>query len=189
MNAMSEIANLLLGTAFSLYIGILWVRFLLQLVQADFYNPISQFVVKASAPVLNPLRQIMPKHKYWDFSALFAIVLLQLLSMTLMSLISGHGTLPPILLVLSAIFQLIYLATEFYFWAIIISIVLSWISPGYSPFAALLQQITEPVLAPFRKLLPAMGGLDLSPILAFLMIQILQILLRAMSQSLFSLNF
>ena len=167
MGAMSQIASLLLGTVFSIGIGLLWIRFLLQLVHADFYNPIAQVVVKITSPVLNPLRQILPKSKNWDIAALVLIVLLQLLSMTLMSIINGRGSLPPLLLVFGALFQLMFLATEFYFWLLIISIVLSWISPGYSPFGALINQLAEPVLAPFRRLLPPLGGLDLSPMLLF----------------------
>jgi YggT family protein len=189
MGATTQIINLLLGTAISMYMGILWVRFLLQLVQADFYNPISQFVVRASAPVLNPLRRIMPKSRHWDFAALLAIFLLQLLSITVMALVNGQGTLPPALLVLSAVFQLMYMMTEFYFWLLIVSVVMSWISPGYSPFSALVNQLAEPLLAPFRRVLPPMGGLDLSPIVAFLAIQVVQILLRTMSQQVFALSF
>lgn len=189
MGATTQIINLLLGTVVSLYMGILWVRFLLQLVQADFYNPISQFIVRASAPVLNPLRQIMPKNRHWDFAALLAIFLLQLLSITIMALINSQGTLPPLLLVLSAVFQLMYLATEFYFWLLIVSVVMSWLSPGYSPFGALVNQLAEPMLAPFRRLLPAMGGLDLSPIVAFLAIKVVQILLGAMSQQVLAISF
>jgi YggT family protein len=181
MSAMSQILNLLLGTFFSLCIGVLWVRFLLQLVQADFYNPISQLIVKITAPVLNPLRQILPTRKNWDIAPLLMIVLLQLLSMTLMAMLSGHGTLPPLLLVFGAIFQLMLMVTEFYFWLLIVSVVLSWISPGYSPFGALVNQLAEPVLAPLRRILPPLGGLDLSPIVAFLAIQVIQILLRATS--------
>ena len=130
MGAMNQIASLLLGTVFSIGIGLLWIRFLLQLVHADFYNPIAQVVVKITSPVLNPLRQILPKSKNCDIAALVLIVLLQLLSMTLMSIINGRGSLPPLLLVFGALFQLMFLATEFYFWLLIISIVLSWISPG-----------------------------------------------------------
>lgn len=188
MGALNQIANLLIGTVCSFYIGLLWVRFLLQLVQADFYNPISQFVVKATSPVLNPLRQILPKSQHWDVAALIAIVLLQLLSMTLLAMMSGQGTLPPLLLVFGAIFQLMFMATEFYFWLLLIGVVLSWISPGYSPFSALINQLAEPILAPLRRILPPMGGLDLSPIVAFLAIQVVQILLRSMSQQVFTLG-
>ena len=68
MGAMNQIASLLLGTVFSIGIGLLWIRFLLQLVHADFYNPIAQVVVKITSPVLNPLRQILPKSKNWDIA-------------------------------------------------------------------------------------------------------------------------
>ncbi len=189
MGALNQIFSLLLGTACSFYIGLLWVRFLLQLVHADFYNPISQFVVKATSPVLNPLRQILPKNQHWDFAALIVIILLQLLSMTLLTLVNGQGTLPPLLLVFSAVFQLMLMATEFYFWLLLIGVVLSWISPGHSPFSALINQLAEPVLAPLRRVLPPMGGLDLSPIMAFLAIQVIQILLKAMAQQVFALGF
>ena len=131
----------------------------------------------------------MPKSRYWDFAALLAIFLLQLLSMTLMALVNGQGTLPPLLLVLSAVFQLMYMMTEFYFWLLIVSVVMSWISPGYSPFGALVHQLAEPLLAPFRRLLPPMGGLDLSPIVAFLAIQVVQILLRTASHQVFTASF
>ena len=116
--------------------------FFIAAVQADFYNPISQLIVKITAPVLNPLRQILPTRKNWDIAPLL-MILLQLLSMTLMAMLSGHGTLPPLLLVFGAIFQLMLMVTEFYFWLLIVSVVLSWISPGYSPFGALVNQLAE----------------------------------------------
>lgn len=179
MSATAQIVNLLLGTVFSLVIGILWVRFLLQLVKADFYNPIAQWIVKVTAPILNPLHKVLPPVKGWSLGALGLIFLLQMVSMTLIAVLSGQGTLSPLTLVIGGTFQLLYMVTEFYFWLLIISVVLSWISPGYSPFGALIAQLAEPALAPFRKILPPMGGLDLSPIVAFLAIQVVQILLGA----------
>lgn len=189
MGALNQIFSLLLGTASSFYIGLLWVRFLLQLVHADFYNPISQFVVKATSPVLNPLRQILPKSQHWDFAALIAILLLQLLTIDLLALVNGLGTLPPLSLVFRAVFQLMFMATEFYFWLLLIGVVLSWVSPGHSPFSALINQLAEPLLAPLRRVLPPMGGIDLSPIMAFLAIQVVQILLSAVSQQVLALGF
>ncbi|HQV80284.1 MAG: YggT family protein [Moraxellaceae bacterium] len=179
MSATAQIANLLIGTAFSLAIGILWVRFLLQLVQADFYNPIAQWIVKVTAPILNPIQKVLPPVKGWNLGILGLIFLLQMVSMTLIAVLSTGGTLSPLVLIIGGIFQLLYMATEFYFWLLLISVVLSWISPGYSPFGALIAQLGEPVLAPFRKILPPMGGLDLSIILVFLAIQVVQILLGA----------
>jgi len=173
----TQIADLLIRTIFSLVISVFWLRFLLQLVKADFYNPICQWIVRATAPVLNPIQKIIPVYKGWHLGALAFIVLLQLVSMNLLALIGGMGTLPILSLVLGAFIQLLYLATEFYFWLLLISVVLSWVSPGYTPFGALIAQLAEPALAPFRRVLPPMGGLDLSPIIAFLTIQIIQIVL------------
>jgi YggT family protein len=121
----------------------------------------------------------LPPVKGWSLGALGLIFLLQMVSMTLIAVLSGQGTLSPLTLVIGGTFQLLYMVTEFYFWLLIISVVLSWISPGYSPFGALIAQLAEPALAPFRKILPPMGGLDLSPIVAFLAIQVVQILLGA----------
>lgn len=187
MSASAQIVNLVIGTVFSLAIGVLWVRFLLQLVKADFYNPIAQWIVKVTAPVLDPIQKIIPVVKGWNMGALALIVLLHMVSMTLIAVLSGHGTLSPLLLIFGGLFQLLYMATDFYFWLLLISVVLSWISPGYSPFGALIAQLAEPALAPFRKVLPPMGGLDLSPIVAFLSIQIVQILLATVAKQFLSL--
>ncbi len=183
MNASSQILNLLISTVVHIAMMLLWLRYLLQLVQADFYNPVSQAVVRFTEPVLKPLRSALPRSRFHDWSALLVLVLLQLLATTLLSLITTGATLPPQLLLFSSLFQLLYMATEFFFWLILISIVLSWISPGHHPVTVLMHQLAEPVLAPFRRLLPSMGGLDLSPILAFLAIQVVQILLRSAAGS------
>lgn len=183
MNPLGQIAVLLIGTAFSIYIILVWLRFLLQLVHADFYNPISQFVVKATSPLLHPLRRIIPTVGGMDVAALVLIVLLQMLQSTLLSLFTHGATLPPLLLIFSTIFGLLLLAAKFYFWLLILSVVLSWVAPGsYSPGVVLVYQLTEPLLAPCRKLLPAMGGLDLSPIVAFLGIKIFEILVSYAAQ-------
>ena len=177
MSPMNQIAGLLLGSFVSIYLLLLWLRFMMQLVQADFYNPVAQAVVRFTDPVLAPIRGSLPKSRYYDFSALIVIVLLALLSETLMSLIRSGVTLPPLVLLFKTLFGLIWKVTDFFFWLLVISVVLSWISPGYNPATVMIRQLAEPVLAPFRRILPAMGGLDLSPILAFLTIQVLQILL------------
>ncbi len=179
MNPLGQIAVLLIGTAFSIYIILVWLRFLLQLVHADFYNPISQFVVKATSPLLHPLRRIIPAWGGMDMAALLLIVLLQMVETTLLSLLLSGGTVPPITLLISTVFSLLLLAAKFYFWLLILSVVLSWVAPGsYSPGVVLVQQLTEPLLAPCRKLLPNMGGLDISPIIAFLGIKIFEILVQ-----------
>lgn len=180
MNPLSQIGTLILTTAFDIYIIILWLRFLLQLLHADYYNPIAQFVVRATAPLIDPLRRILPGTRSWEPSALLLIVLFKMLEITLVGLMSGGGTMAPPALLIYTIVSLLFLAADFYFWTLIISVVLSWVAPGsYSPAAVLVHQITEPLLAPCRRLLPAMGGIDLSPIIAFLGIQVFKILLSA----------
>lgn len=178
MNPLGQIANLVVETAFSLYILLVWLRFLLQLVHADFYNPISQFVVKATSPLLHPLRRIIPALGGMDIAALVLIVLLYMIQLTLLSLLAGAGSLPPVALVLATVFGLLSLVAQFYFWLLILSVVLSWVAQGsHSPGTILVYQLTEPLLAPCRRLLPNMGGLDLSPLIAFLGIKVFQILL------------
>jgi YggT family protein len=186
MNPLPQIGNLIISTAFDIYIVILWMRFLLQLLHADYYNPFAQFVVKATAPFVDPLRRIIPGNRSWEPSVLVLILLFKMLELTLVGMVTGVGTFAPPQLIVVTLVQLLMLAADFYFWALIISVVLSWVAPGsYSPIAQLVHQITEPLLAPCRRLLPAMGGLDLSPIIAFLGLQIFKILLSAAAQPLY----
>ena|SRR6218665_2013601 len=186
MNPLPQIGNLIISTAFDIYIVILWMRFLLQLLHADYYNPFAQFVVKATAPFVDPLRRIIPGNRSWEPSVLVLILLFKMIELTLVGMVNGMGTLAPLQLVVVTVVQLITLAADFYFWVLIISVVLSWVAPGsYSPIAQLVHQITEPLLAPCRRLLPAMGGLDLSPIIAFLGLQIFKILLSTAAQPLY----
>jgi YggT family protein len=177
MNPLSQISHLLLTTAFDLYIVVLWLRFLLQLLHADYYNPIAQFVVQATAPLVTPLKRIIPGNRSWEPSVLVIIVLVKMLEMTLLGLFVSGSTIAPLPLLIFTVLSLLKLVAEFYFWTLMISVVLSWVAPGsYSPAAVLVNQIMEPLLAPCRRLLPAMGGLDLSPIFVFLGIKIFQIM-------------
>jgi YggT family protein len=177
MNPLSQVSQLILTTAFDLYIVVLWLRFLLQLLHADYYNPIAQFVVQATAPLVNPLKRIIPGNRSWEPSVLVIILLVKMLEMTLLGLLAGGATVAPLPLLIYTVVSLLQLAAEFYFWTLMISVVMSWVAPGnYSPAAVLVNQIIEPLLAPCRRLLPAMGGLDLSPIFVFLGIKVFQIL-------------
>ncbi len=88
MNASSQILNLLISTVVHIFMMLLWLRYLLQLVQADFYNPVSQAVVRFTEPVLKPLRSALPRSRFHDWSALLVLVLLQLLATTLLGLVT-----------------------------------------------------------------------------------------------------
>ena len=180
MTALSDIFTYLIYVFFGLYILAMLLRFLLQAVRADFYNPISQSLVKVTNPLVIPLRKILPGFGGLDLASLLLALILQILMVTLLVLIQTGAMLAPLPLLLVGV-----LGLKIYFFALLAMIVLSWIAPGGNhPALYLLHQITEPVMAPFRKVLPAMGGLDFSPILVFIIINVLQIVLRNLAFSL-----
>jgi len=152
---------------------------LLALVRADFYNPISQFLVRATDPAVAPTRRLLPVLGTVDTAALGIAVVLQLLGIILMLALNGVGLPSPLLMLAWAAVGVVGLLIKIYFFALIAMIVLSWVAAGSQhPGIYLLYQITEPVMAPVRRVLPPMGGLDLSPILVFILINVVQIALR-----------
>ncbi len=175
MGAFNDILNYVLQTLLGLYLFAMLLRFLLQLVRADFYNPISQFIVKVTNPLVLPLRRVIPGYGGVDLSSLLLALLLQMLSLTLLLLLKVGGIPGLDLLLVGSVIGLAALLLQLYFFAILAMIILSWVAPGgHNPVVILLYQLTEPVMAPFRKVLPPLGGLDLSPILVFLAIGVLQ---------------
>lgn len=178
MNGLTTAAVYVLQTLGSLYLLLVLLRFILQLVRADFYNPLSQFAVKATKPLLNPLRKVIPGFGGLDLASLVLAILIQLLLMVLTLLLLGYGIggVLPLLLVWSVI-GVTALFLKVFFFALIASVILSWVAPGsYNPAAQLINQICEPVLMPFRRLLPNLGGLDISPIFAFIALQLIDML-------------
>ncbi len=182
MDALRDIANLLIQTFFNLYILAFLLRMLLQMARADFYNPISQFLVKATQPILAPLRRLLPSIGQIDTATIVTVIILQILATSILVLLQGYGLPNPISLLIWACLGTIGMVINIYFVAILVSIILSWVAPGsYNPTVILLHQLTEPVMAPFRNIIPPLGGLDLSPIFVFLAINVLQIILNHMA--------
>jgi YggT family protein len=182
MGALSEIIGYLVQTVVSLYLVAMLLRFLLQLVRADFYNPICQFLVKATNPLVVPLRRVIPGFGGIDLATLVLAMILQMSAIVILLLVNGLGLPNPVLIVAWAALGILSLLVNIYFFALLAMIILSWVAAGSNhPAIRLLYQITEPVMAPFRKILPPMGGLDLSPILVFVLINVIQIVLRHMA--------
>ncbi|MFU3795099.1 YggT family protein [Pseudomonas aeruginosa] len=179
MIGLNTAAIYILQTLGSLYLLIVLLRFILQLVRADFYNPLSQFIVRATKPLLNPLRRIIPGFGGIDLASLVLAILIQLVLMILILMLMGYGVGGFIMqLLIWSIIAVTSLFLKVFFFALIISVILSWVAPGsYNPGAQLVNQICEPLLMPFRKLLPNLGGLDLSPIFAFLALKLIDMLL------------
>jgi YggT family protein len=184
MGALTEVLAYLLQTVLSLFLLVVMLRFLLQVVRADFYNPISQFLVKVTNPMILPLRKLVPGLWGLDMATLVLLVLVQVAGIAAMLLLNNVALPNPLLLLLWAVIGIAGLVVNFYFFALLATIIISWVAPGSSnPAVYLLRQVTEPVMAPFRRLLPSMGGLDFSPILVFIGINILQILMRHLALS------
>ncbi|MBH3403621.1 YggT family protein [Pseudomonas glycinae] len=177
MIGLNTAAVYVLQTLGSLYLLIVLLRFVLQLVRANFYNPLCQFVVKATQPLLKPLRRIIPSLFGLDMSSLVLAILVQLVLMALTLLLTYGTTGNPLQLLVWSLIGVTALFLKIFFWAMIISIILSWVAPGsHNPGAELVNQICEPALAPFRRILPNLGGLDLSPIFAFLVLKLIDML-------------
>jgi YggT family protein len=167
----------LIQTLFELYILAVLLRFFLQWVRADFYNPISQFLVKATNPPLKLIRRIIPGFGGVDFASLVLAWLLKSIEILLIILISGSSVnlIAPLIW---AIPELIELVINIFLFAILIQVILSWVSPGgYNPAGALLYSLTAPILRPAQRILPPMGGLDLSPMLVMIALILLKMLL------------
>jgi YggT family protein len=167
----------LVQTLFDLYILAVLLRFLLQLVRADFYNPISQFLVKVTNPPLKMLRRFIPGFGGIDFSSLILAWGLKTIELLLVVMIMGNpvNLLGPLLW---AIPELIELTINIYLFGILIQVILSWVNPGaYNPATNLLYSLTGPLMRPARDLLPPIGGIDLSPMLVMIGLVLLKMLL------------
>lgn len=177
MSQLSQALILIVQTLGSLYLLIVLLRFVLQLVRADFYNPLSQFIVRATHPLLRPLRRVIPSIGGIDLSSLVLAIILQVLLMAAILMIAFGTIGNPLQLLAWAIIGVTGLFLNIFFYALIISVILSWVAPGsQNPGAQLISQICEPALAPLRRLLPNLGGLDISPIFAFLALKLLDML-------------
>jgi len=168
----------LIHTLFSLYILAVMLRFLLGTVRADFYNPVSQFLVKITNPPLIPLRKIIPGIGKIDIASILLMLVLQVVMLGI--IVALRGVTPPLLpLLLAAAGELVILAINVFLFAIIIQVIISWINPGsYNPITSLLNSLTDPLLRPIRRFLPPMAGIDLSPLFALIGLQVLKMLLH-----------
>ncbi len=161
-----QATQFLISTLFDLYMMVVILRIWLQLTRADFYNPVSQFVVKATNPILVPLRRIIPGFAGIDWAGIVLLLLVGFGKVALLQALYGNGF-PIIEMAIVSTISVVKEVLNLIFWVMLIRVILSWISQGYNPIEALLHQLTEPMLAPIRRVLPAMGGFDLS-IMVFL---------------------
>ncbi|APZ43556.1 YggT family protein [Acidihalobacter ferrooxydans] len=181
MNPGTQIGLMLVNALFSFYIVVVMLRLLFALLHADFYNPVSQFVVTLTNPPLRVLRRFVPAIGRLDTASVVLIVVLQVVEIYLLGAL--QGIVPPLLAVLIlGVRELLSLLIYLYIGAIIVMALLSWVSMaggGYNPIAALLDTLTRPLLAPIRKVVPLIGMVDLSPLIALLALNAALILVRS----------
>jgi len=168
----------LIDTIFDLYLMVVILRIWLQLAKADFYNPFSQFIVKATHPIVAPMRRILPSIGSLDTATVVLALIVAAAKLIVLSLVVGATSLNPISILIAACLVVLKVAFSILFWVLIIRAILSWISQGHNPIEVVLHQLTEPFLAPIRRVIPPIGGLDLSILIAIVLLQFLQMFMQ-----------
>jgi YggT family protein len=165
--------NFLIDTLFDLYLMVVLLRVWLQLARADFYNPFSQFIVKATQPIVGPLRRIIPGYGGLDIATILFAFVVASAKVIVLSAVLNYAFNPMVILV-SGLFILVTAVFKLLFWVLVIRAILSWVSKGQNPVEAVMIQLTEPLLSPVRRIIPSLGGLDLSMLVVLLGLQFLE---------------
>ncbi len=167
----------LIDTLFGLYIISVMLRFILQAVRADFYNPIAQFLLRITDPPLQLLRHLIPRWGHYDMAAIVLMLVLAFLNIELVLFVIGMGASIDTIIVWSGL-KVVALLINLYFFSILIQAIMSWINPGaYSQVSMLLWSLNEPLLRPVRRYIPPVGGLDFSPLIILIALQVLNMLI------------
>lgn len=172
--ALVFVINTLLG----LYTAAVLLRFLMQQVRADFYNPLALAVVKLSNPLLLPLRRVIPAWGKMDMAAIVLMIVVQFVNVWLVLFVSSSpfvyawGS-----IIFWTVFKLVFILVNLYFFSILLEALMSWLGQGRGPMDGLLRPLNAPLLRPARRILPPTSGLDFSPLLVMLALQVINLLL------------
>ena len=180
MPYLQNAASFIVETLCNLALYIVLIRFWMQWARADFRNQFGQFIIKATNPVVIPIRRIIPAIGKIDSATVIFAIALAILKLLVLQLIfgGGFGNISILKLLILAIGVVIESSIFVFMGAIIIGIIASWVNPGsYHPILSIAHSISEPIMAPARRILPPMGGIDFSPMLVFLFLGVLRILL------------
>lgn len=180
MSTLQQILRFLIETFGDLFLIVVILRFWLQQARADFYNPLSQAIVKITNPALLPLRKLIPGFFGIDLAAILLAILVNIAVLTLIVLVSGHGV-PPLAIILYGIVDLLLLVCNIALVAILILAISSFIAPfSTHPVLVLVRQMLDPLLRPIQKIVPPAGGLDFSVMFLALGIYVVRIVLQNM---------
>ena len=179
MGVVASSLALILNTLGGLLLLAVLLRFLLQVARADFYNPVSQAVVRVTDPMVRIFRNFIPGYRGVDFSSLILALVIEAIAICIMIILYG-GSIPSVGFIITWSFVgILYFIINIYYYAIIASIIMSFVmlfsgNMNPHPILQLIWQLTEPVMGPVRKVIPPMGGLDFSPIFIFIAIRLIQ---------------
>jgi len=178
MAPLQNAGTFLIHSLFDIYLLILLLRLLLQYLRIDYYNPLTQFIVRTTGPVVIPLRRFIPPYKSLDTATVVAILGFTFIKLILISLI-GARQFPALMgLFVWSIGDLTRAFIKLFFYALLIQVVLSWMAPhARSPLTVVLERLTTPLLYPIRQRAPRLGGIDISPFLLLIFLQLLIILI------------
>ncbi|HEX7719528.1 MAG TPA: YggT family protein [Woeseiaceae bacterium] len=177
---MNEALYFIVRTLTQLFLLLLLLRFWLPWLRADFRNPVAQGILRITSPLVIPIRRLLPSIGRLDTATILLTFVIQFLAIVLLLAILNRMA-DPFTIALVSIIELAILSLNLFFFVILIRIILSWISPNnYNPVTALLNTVSEPILRPFRRVIPPVGGLDISPIFAIVLLQAVVIFLRTL---------
>lgn len=159
-------------TLFDLIASAFFLRFWLQWARVPFRNPLAQFVAKVTDFAVKPLRRVIPGFLGVDWASVLPLFIVECLAVCLGFLLGGHDWPAALPMVLLALVSVLRLALYVLMGCLIVQAIISWVNP-YSPFAPVFQALARPVLSPFQRFIPPIGGLDLSPMAALIFIQLL----------------
>lgn len=177
---MQQALYFIIKTIAQLYLLVLLLRLWLPLLRADFRNALAQGILRITSPLVVPLRRLLPAIGRLDTATILVAIAIQYLTVLVLLAIFGQSfTTVPVLI--TTIIELVILSLNLFFFAILIKIILSWIAPHtHNPATAILNTLAEPVLRPFRRIVPPIGGLDISPIFAIVLLQAAVIFLQTL---------
>ncbi len=175
---MTQAFVFILKTLAQLYLLLLLLRFWLPVLRADFRNPIAQGILRFTSPLVIPVRRVVPPIGRLDTSTIMVAYVLECL--LLLALVAIRGlSINALPIALTAVFELAILSLNLFFFVILIKVILSWVAPhNYNPITVLLHTMAEPVLRPFRRVVPGIGGIDISPIFAIILLKAAEIVLQ-----------
>jgi YggT family protein len=176
---MTQALYFVVKTLAQLYLLLLLLRFWLPWLRADFRNPVAQGILRFTSPLIIPLRRFLPSIGRLDTATVLMAFVVQFVTVLILLAIVGRSA-DTLTVAFVSVIELAILSLNLFFFAVLIRIILSWVAPGnYNPITALLTTLSEPILRPFRRFIPSIGGLDISPIFAIVVLQAGVILLQS----------